>query len=178
MKKNFKLAFVVLAAICFGQQAKAQATATANLSIQLADVMSLTLQDDQVSFVYNNATDYANTNMAVDKLSHLTVVSTKNFDITVKASQLTSGGTTLPATALAAVKVSVANSTTPNGTIATVPLAVTDGLLIDAASATATSTYDIKYAIPNATPLLKTSGNTDSAPGTYTSTVTYTIAAN
>ncbi len=153
MKKNFKLAFVVLAAICFGQQVKAQATATVN--IDLTDpVLSITLGGgtETVDFKYTTAAEYL-APKTDPKTGHLIVVSNKAYDVAVKAtrnfkSANTSNTTQLPA--LNIVKLTVSStSLTTNGASST-PVFLTDANqpIITGGDATIGGVYDVTYEIP------------------------------
>jgi len=185
MKKNFKLAFVVLAAICFGQQAKAQLTATttgsAKVNIVLADALSITMgATPDVTFTYNQTSDYAGAK-SESKPAHFTVISNRNYDVTVSATALSPAPAKSSVNSpninvddiLAAVKVKVLNPVAiEHGTPFTVALATSytgnTGKLATNAAASTTTVFDIEYSIPDATPLFNV------AAGTYSTTVKYT----
>lgn len=167
MKKNFKLAFVVLAAICFGQQAKAQATATVNIT--LTDAMSITLNTSTVDIAYTTAAHYAGEHKK-SMPGHFTVVSNKPYDVNVKIN-----GNFSPILDLGELDLTVAvTSAAPAGstqTPAVLEEVGTNKLLIDAAPASIGALYDVDYIIPRATELLNKTGP-------FSSTVTYTVSAN
>lgn len=170
MKKIFKAAFVVLAAICFGQQVKAQVSADSQpvtVNINLTDAISIDLgASPTVDFNYATAADYAAAK-TVTKAAHFTVVSNQVYDIDVQVD-----GDFNPVLDLAALGLTVAvNSATPTGgsPANAILSAVNDPQpLITGAPASTGTVYTIDYTIPDASELIT------KAAGTYTTTVTYT----
>lgn len=172
MKKNLTTGVLALFMVAFILVSKAQAqpgqTDPVTVNIDLtAEVISIDLgADPTVDFVYAEAADYA-TEQVVNKPSHLTVVSNEPYNISVAAQdEFTSSSADL--VDLGIVSVSVDAATANGGTLNTVPLSQTDGLLVENADATTASTFNVDYTISDATPLLNV------AREMYTTTVIYT----
>lgn len=169
MKINLIAAFVVLVAVCFGHQAKAQVSTTpVTVNIDLtASVISIALDaTPTVDFIYANAADYA-ASKTVTKTGHLTVISNKNYNIAVKANgQFTSASSgVLP---LGTVSVNVDAATANGGTLTPRALTTSDQVIVAGATATTTAVFNVDYTIANATPLIALPKEV------YTTTVTYT----
>ncbi|MDR2275222.1 MAG: hypothetical protein LBF27_30200 [Sphingobacterium sp.] len=171
MKKNFKLAFVVLAAICMGQQVKAQVhDAQANVNIILTDAMSITLNTSDVNIEYATAADYGGPKTK-SMPNHFKVISNKTYDVQVEIDNQFSPALNLSNLGLT---VRVASSTPTGGglTDAILTTISTPQALVTGAPASVGTLYNVDYIIPEATELL------DKTAGTYSSTVTYRISAN
>jgi hypothetical protein len=171
MKNNLILTLFVLVAVCIGQQAKAQLSAsttpvTVNIDLT-ASVISIALDaTPTVDFVYATAADYAALK-TVNKPGHLTVISNKNYNIAVKANgQFTSTSSgVLP---LGTVSVNVDAATANGGTLTPRALSPTDQVIVAGATASTTAVFNVDYTIANATPLIALPKEL------YTTTVTYT----
>lgn len=178
MKKNFKLAFVVLAAICMGQQVKAQATTppvTVNIDLT-APVLSIALGGTpNVDFTYATAAEY-NAPKTDVKTGHLIVVSNKPYKIEVEAeSDFTSvttpaNTTNLPALGLVKVTVDPASLTTNGASNATGSVTLTRAKqqIVNEADASINAIYNVTYGIEDASSLITLPLEK------YTTTVKYT----
>lgn len=172
MKNKLTLTLLVLAAICFGQQAKAQVkfdvTTPVILSIDLsASVISIELgATPAVNFVYATAADYASAK-TIQKPGHLTVISNKAYDLAVKAETefASTSSENLP---LSLVTVSVDAATANGGTLNSRSLTMANQTLVTSADPSTTAVFDVDYSIPDASQLIAL------AKEVYTTTVVYT----
>lgn len=168
MKKNFKLAFVVLAAICFGQQVKAQTTGEATINIDLTkDIISLKMEASPVvNFVYESEEDYK-TLQTQPKPGHFTVFSNKSYTIAVNANDEFSSAGVTEHPALSVIAVAVTN---PAGHSPVTALTLDPQTLVNSSPATIGQSFDVNYSISE-----ENSKTLVSLPQKiYTTTVTYT----
>ncbi|WP_312185097.1 hypothetical protein [Sphingobacterium sp.] len=170
MKKNLLVILFALAALCFGQQVKAQnpsaTSAPVTVNINLTDAISITLgADPTVNFNYATAADYAGSK-TVEKANHFTVVSNRAYDLTVAA---TAAFAPAGGPALNVVTVTVPAATSNGGTpVTNVPLSTTAAPLVNNSTPTTGAVYNVNYTIANPASLLNL------AASTYSTTVTYT----
>lgn len=161
----------MLLMLCAGQKTIAQpsdVTDPVNVSIDLtAAVISIDLgTDPDVAFVYADAEDYAN-EQTETMLGHFTVVSNQPYEIAVAANtEFTSPSS--DEVPLSIVDVSVDPGTANGGTLATIPLSTTPGILVTGADPSTGAVYNVDYTIADAAPLVGLSAEV------YTTSVTYT----
>ncbi|WP_312742732.1 hypothetical protein [Sphingobacterium multivorum] len=171
MKKNLFIPLIALAAICFGNQAKAQVTATSQpvtVNINLTDAISITLgASPTVNFTYTTAADYT-ASKTVEKAGHFTVVSNKPYNLTVAA---TAAFTPAGGPALNIVTVTVPAASANGGTpVANVPLSTTAASLVTNSTASTGASYTVDYTIANPASLLNLGASAYSTTVTYTAT--------
>ncbi|MGE8428830.1 MAG: hypothetical protein ACN6O7_13175 [Sphingobacterium sp.] len=171
MKKNLFIPLIALAAICFGNQAKAQVTATSQpvtVNINLTDAISITLgASPTVNFAYTSAADYT-ASKTVEKVGHFTVVSNKPYNLTVAA---TAAFTPAGGPALNIVTVTVPAASANGGTpVANVPLSTTAASLVTNSTASTGASYTVDYTIANPASLLNLGASAYSTTVTYTAT--------
>lgn len=147
MKKVIKQMSLIAALLFMKQFAFAQVnTGNVQLSVDLtASVISIDLgASPDVSFVYNSAADYT-TAKTVAKTAHLTVVSNRNYTISVKANGVFSATTgILP---LSLVTVSVDPTTLNGGTASPVSLSTSDAALLTGGTPSNSAVFNINYVI-------------------------------
>ncbi len=157
-----------------GRNANAQASssATANLSVVLSELRSITIASPNVSIPITTAAHYQtgnNTTVA----NHLSVTSSGAYKITATSAtaNLVNGAYNIPANTVTLT--ATAGTLNGNGTLTYTaqPLVnITPGTLIACTAGTTSSSFNVKYAASG--------GNAYLVPaGTYTTTVTYTVAA-
>ncbi|WP_343567306.1 hypothetical protein [Sphingobacterium sp.] len=171
MKKNLFIPLIALAAICFGNQAKAQVAATSQpvtVNINLTDAISITLgATPTVNFTYTTAADYT-ASKTVEKAGHFTVVSNKPYNLTVAA---TAAFTPAGGPALNIVTVTVPAASANGGTpVANVPLSTTAASLVTNSTASTGASYTVDYTIANPASLLNLGASAYSTTVTYTAT--------
>lgn len=171
MKKNLFIPLIAFAAICFGNQAKAQVTATSQpvtVNINLTDAISITLgATPTVNFTYTTAADYT-ASKTVEKAGHFTVVSNKPYNLTVAA---TAAFTPAGGPALDIVTVNVPSASANGGTPeANVPLSTTPAALVSGSTATTGASYTVDYTITDPSSLLNLGASAYSTTVTYTAT--------
>lgn len=154
---------------------KAIAQVTTNLNVKIKAVQSIVIKDADVDLTFDDPDHYLN-GVEVTKTGHLTITSSGVFTVSVQAAgDLTkSGGGTIP---IGNVEITTTATGTPafTGTpsfVAGTPL--TTGPLVVAHSDTGITagTVDVTYKAVGGAPFL------NKADGTYTTVLTYTIAAN
>lgn len=165
--KNFSIwSLLMLLTVCAGPKAFGQ-TDPVNVNIDLtASVISIDLGTaPDVTFVYATAEDYT-TEQVENKPGHFTVVSNQPYDISLVANtEFTSPSSEeIP---LGIVNVSVVDATN-GGTLNTVPLSLTGGVLVESATPSTNAVYNINYTIADAAPLVGLPAEV------YNTTVTYT----
>lgn len=173
MKKNLFIPLIALAAICFGNQAKAQVKPAATsqpvtVNINLTDAISITLgATPTVNFTYTTAADYT-ASKTVEKADHFTVVSNKPYNLTVAA---TAAFTPAGGPALNIVTVTVPAASANGGTpVANVPLSTTAASLVTGSTASTGASYTVDYTIANPASLLNLGASAYSTTVTYTAT--------
>ncbi|WP_286754031.1 MULTISPECIES: hypothetical protein [Sphingobacterium] len=171
MKKNLFIPLIALAALCFGNQAKAQVTATSQpvtVNINLTDAISITLgATPTVNFTYTTAADYT-ASKTVEKAGHFTVVSNKPYNLTVAA---TAAFTPAGGPALNIVTVNVPSGSANGGSpVANVPLSTTAASLVTNSTASTGASYTVDYTIANPASLLNLGASAYSTTVTYTAT--------
>ncbi|MDR3011563.1 MAG: hypothetical protein LBV59_26840 [Sphingobacterium sp.] len=173
MKKNLFIPLIALAAICFGNQAKAQVKPAATsqpvtVNINLTDAISITLgATPTVNFTYTTAADYT-ASKTVEKADHFTVVSNKPYNLTVVATGAftPSGGPDLDIVTVT-VPAASANGGSP---VANVPLSTTAASLVTNSTASTGASYTVDYTIANPASLLNLGASAYSTTVTYTAT--------
>ena len=177
MKNQFVIAALALGAFVLGTNTiQAQATASTNVNIILADVISIdagsVANEGIVNFNYTTSADY-NAAKNVTVPSSLIVTSSKNFDVKVKAegTDFKNGANLIPVNVL---DVEAVVGGTMAGTYKKITLSTTDQLLVSNATLGAKKTLSIDYSISAVKAQTVLLGK---APGTYTQKVKYTATA-
>ena len=177
MKNQFVIAALALGAFVLGTNTiQAQATASTNVNIVLADVISIdagsVANEGIVNFNYTTSADY-NAAKNVTVPSSLIVTSSKNFDVKVKAeaANFINGSNVIPVDVL---QVKAIEGGTMVGTLKTITLSTADQALVSNASLGAQKTLSIDYSISAVKAQTVLLGK---APGTYTQKVKYTATA-
>lgn len=172
--------WVVLAAIAavtlLSVRASAQTSAQVNLSVVLTNVQSISASTNAVSLNFATASDYQN-GVSQTINDHLNVFSNGVFTVSVSASgDLT--GTTTPSNTIPVSTISLTPSTgtsinpTASPTYSTVSLSTTSQTLIHNTRGVLVGKFNIKYSAND------TNGDYLKPGDTYTTTITYTIAAS
>lgn len=175
MKKQIIIATLALGAFVVGTNnvnAQVSDEATTVVNIILADVISIDTPGTEITFTYPTAASY-NADQTHSMADNLTVTSTRNFGITVRANaeNFVNGAFEIPVNVLTIMP--VAGGTKPmGGTQTDVNLTELDQPLVSAALLGSEVTLNVDYFIP-----LAKSSSSDilgKESGTYTQTVTYT----
>lgn len=151
--------------------AQASSSATANLSVVLSDLRSITVASPNVSVPITTAAHYQTGNSTTVN-NHLQVTSSAAYKITATAAtaNLVNGANNIPVSTITLTP--TAGTVTGSGTVAynSQPLVTaTPGTLVAGTAGTTSSSFNIKYAASGGSAYLVPAG-------TYTTTVTYTIA--
>ena len=152
--------------------AQASASATANLSVVLAELRSITIGTPNVSVPITTAAHYQTGN-STTVANHVTITSSGAYKITATSAtaNLVSGANTIPTNTITLTP--TAGTVNGGGTVSynAQPLvAATPGILIAGTAGTTSSSFNIKYAASGGSAYLVPAG-------TYTTVVTYTVAA-
>lgn len=179
MKSQIIIATLALGAIVLGTnnvQAQDSDEVGTAVNIILADVLSIdegsVASEGVVDFNYANTTDY-NTAKNVTIPNSLIIISSKNFDVKVKADgvNFVSGSNVIPVDIL---QVKAVNGGTLVGTMNEITLSTADQVLVSNATLGARQSLSIAYSISAE----KASNVLLGKPfGTYTQKVTYTATA-
>ncbi len=177
-KKNI-ISALSLGAIFLGgntiQAQESNPTAT-TVNLILADVISIdegsVASASVVDFSYLNTTDY-NTAKNVTVPSSLIIISSKNFDVKVKAegANFVSGSNAIPVNVL---QIKAVSGGTLVGTLNEITLSTIDQILVNNASLGPRQSLSIDYSISAEKASTVLLGK---PVGTYTQTVTYTATA-
>lgn len=170
MKKLLTASAAALCGILSYSSAHAQSTGNVTLNVQIADIISMTVNTNTINFNLNSATSYA-ADQTQTAASQFTILATRAFDLDVKSSaaNLTNGANNLP---LNVVKIESTNSNLGVTPAAAVTLTAANQKLLDEATAGLAQSVDMKYT-------LLTNTNFSSfniAAGTYTTTLVYTAS--
>ena len=175
MKKQIIIAVFVLGAFLFGTVNAQAQTATTNVNLILADVISIdsgVAVSGIVDFSYTTSADY-NSSKSVIVPESLVITSSTNFNVNVKADGLNfiNGSNIIPVNVL---QIKAATGGTMNGTFNDITLSTTNQKLVSIADKGAQKSLSIQYTISadNASKVLL-----GKPAGTYTQTVTYTATA-
>ncbi len=169
-----KSLFAAIVLLISAQHAGAQASssATANLSVVLSELRSITVGTPNVSIPITTAAHYQSGNFT-DVTNHLTVTSSGAYKITATSatSNLVNGVNNIPANTITLT----ASNGNVNGTgtvsyTAQQLVPTTPGTLIGCTAGTTNSSFNVRYAASGGSSYLVPAG-------TYTTTVTYTVAA-
>lgn len=140
--------------------------ATATLNLRIQNVLGISSNFNPV-FAVSTADAYIN-GVSVTRPGALTVTSTLNYDIQVRASgPFSSGSQTIPASHLSIAVLNAGGSVTGN-----VPLSTTGSQLVNEGSAALQKALDLRYELKGGPHLL----NLPTAA--YSTTLTYTISAD
>lgn len=149
---------------------------TTTVNINLADVIAMdagsAAADGAVDFNYLNTTDY-NSSKSVEVPNSLVVISSKNFDVKVKAEgpNFISGSNVIPVDVL---QLKAMPGGSANGTLNEITLSTTDQVLVGNASRGSKQSVDIMYTISGEKAASMLLGK---PKGTYTQKITYTATA-
>lgn len=185
MKRNLisSAILVTFLSISFSLKAQTPRSITTKISINLADVVSISpnsnITTEPVSFQYKNESDYRQSK-TIARDSYLIITATQTFDVKVRADgsnfigEGSAAGSFIPVNVLT-VEVS-SNTDLPGATFSTINLSPADQNIITAAERGTEKHVTVKYIIPEAKSqspdiLGKPGGN-------YVQTLTYTVAAH
>jgi len=180
MKKLFIIAVVLITGITANKvSAQDKSTGTTTLSVTLDAVQSITVNQNAVALNFTTSANYL-TGVNAIQANHLTFASTSGFAITAMAgSDLTGTGTTGGPIPISTVKITASPGST--GTLPVVPSTAEQPLSKDApitvysspsivtAGGTTQANLNINYMASGGTNYLNRTG-------TFSSTITYTIA--
>lgn len=175
-KSKWFIVAAVAAACMTGIQASAQTSAQVNLSVVLSNVQSLTASVNAVSLNFASASDYQN-GVSQTIIDHLSVFSNGLFTVSVSASGDLKG-TTTPTNTIPVSTISLTPSTgssinpTSSPVYSTVSLSTSSQTLIHNTKGVLIGKFTIKYSANDS------NGNYLLPGDTYTTTITYTIAAS
>lgn len=174
ISKHLFAAAIVVLSVTASQNASAQASssATANLSVILSELRSITVASPNVSIPIITAAHYQSGNNT-DVANHLAITSSGAFKITATAAaaNLVNGANSIPASTITLTP--SAGTVSGGGTVTYTlqPLVTaTPGTLIGGTAGTTASTFNMKYTASG--------GSTYLVPaGSYATVVTYTVSA-
>lgn len=138
------------------------------LSIQVADLQEIRLNQTVINLAFNNLADYQN-GIAVNSSNHITISKTNPFDVYVKSNTnvLVIGTNSIPVSCLQIGPASGQTDMLP------ITLSTTAQKVISGAKPCLDRNFNVKYSIAaDKVPLLL-----GKPPGTYTTTVTYSFTA-
>ena len=186
MKKVILFAAILFSSISImnvqAQGASPSKTGTAQLTLNLSAVQSIKVDGDVV-INYTTADDYLNGKDSGEQGTTLTVVSAGGFVVRVEADDLTGGGNTpIEASSIKVTAAEVSNGGNTNydteGTLASVATG-TKKPLISATKGGVDKVYKVTYEGADANKYMENFNNAgEGATQSYTTTVTYTIAAS
>lgn len=184
MKSNIisSIFISILLLISFSVKAQTPQTITAQVNIQLSDVLSINpnsnINAEPVQFQYKNEDDYRK-NQNIVKDSYLIITATQTFDIKVKADgpnfigEGKAAGSLIPVNVLT---VDASSNDFVNATATVINLSTEDQTIISGASKGSERRMNIKYTIPESksqsTDILGKPG------GNYTQTLTFSVVAH
>jgi len=169
-KKKIKLMTALLAGIMLTgiHWAYAQTSDQVTLNIELVAIQSISVTQETVTLTFDDATDYQD-GVSENQPGHLTVSSTCGFQVKVSASgDLSYGSESIPLNTITVEPSGTAGegeTFTTDQTLTTTPTQI-----ISSTSGTTSKNYDVNYESIGGDDYLNI------PPGTYTTTVTYTIA--
>jgi len=144
-------------------------TLTCPLTITVADLSALTVNQTDINLTYTGSSDYTN-GIVADAPAHLTLSNTDPFDVYVKASSstLTNGANTLPVSAI-----TIAPMPGYAGSFTSINLSATGQKILSGSVPAVDKALNVRYAIPaaNSPQML------GKPAGTYNTTVTYSFIA-
>ncbi len=173
-RKIITAASLIIASAFAASNASAQASssATANLSVVLSELRSITIASPNVTIPITTAAHYQSGNFT-EVTNHIAVTSSGAYKITATSAtaNLVSGSNTIPTNTITLTP----SAGTVNGggvvTYTAQPLVnATPGTLVAGTAGTTSSSFNMKYAASGGSAYLVPAG-------TYTTTVTYTVAA-
>ncbi|PZF72662.1 hypothetical protein [Taibaiella soli] len=170
MKNFLGASAIALCGILSCTAAHAQSTGNVTLNVQIADIISMTVNTNTVNFNLNSGTSYA-ADQTQPATSQFTILATRPFDLDVKsnAASLTNGSNSLP---LSVVQIESTNSNLGITPAAPVLLTTANQKLLDEASAGLAQNVDMKYTL-----LTNSNFSSFNVPaGTYTTTLVYTAS--
>ena len=172
--KSLFAAVILIAGFATSNTAAAQASAsaTANLSVVLSELRSITVGTPNVSVPITTAAHYQTGNFT-DVPNHVSVTSSQAYKITATSAtaNLVNGANTIPANTITLTP--TAGTVNGGGTMSynSQPLvAATPGILIAGTAGTTNSSFNVKYTASGGSSYLVPAG-------TYATVVTYTVAA-
>lgn len=168
-KRIFVATIICVCATCFTvHQANAQSSGQANLTVDLSNVVALTVSSPNVAIPFNTATHYQSGNTATQN-NHISITSTGSYTVKVKAlsANLTDGSNNIPVSTIG-ITPTIASGGSP--TLSNVSsLTTTNQTFATSSSGTLATVFNIQYAA---------SGGTDyinKPAGNYDVTIEYTI---
>jgi len=171
-KVLFAASFLVTLLVSQNSEAQAASSATANLSVVLTELRSITVASPNVSIPITTAAHYQTGN-ATDVANHITVTSSGAYKITATSAtaNLVSGSNNIPSNTITLTPTAGVVNGGGTVTYAAQPLvSATPGTLVAGTAGTTSSSFNMKYTASGGSSYLVPAG-------TYTTTVTYTVAA-
>lgn len=169
MKKKIALTVFSLCVLCFAaNKANAQASDNANLTVDLQNVVSLTVANPTVSIPFTTASHYQSGNSTTAS-NHVQIVSSSGYTVKVKASasDLTDGSNNIPVSTIG-ITPTVASGGSP--TLANVSgLTTSDQTIATSASGTLATAFNIQYTASGGASYL------NKPASSYGVTIVYTI---
>lgn len=181
MKFFSKLGLIILTCFLFNNANAQNDYATLNVTLQAIQSIQVNPTNKVVNLAIANATDYTTGKSSGALTDHLQVLSTGLFTVSVKASGALTNGTPandIPLSALTLTPALGSSTTTLTGQVYNTlagTLTTTDQAFIKATNGTSSAKYTVNYALAPGT-----GGNNliNRPAGTYSTTITYTIAPN
>ncbi|AHF17800.1 hypothetical protein [Niabella soli] len=159
--------------------AHAQTTGTTNLHVVITPLLSITVQQADVTLTFATLADYQTNGATTAMTSHLAITSILPYTVSLAANTATMAGTgaNTDVVNVSAVTVTAPSTTNnnnlPGNTLRTIAaLSTTAAPLIQGSSALA-APADVTYSIPQAKVATEILGKT---PDTYTAVLTYSIS--
>ena len=177
MKKILLFVAIILSGVFFNKATAQDAT----LNVSLAAIQSIKINNPIVNIAFTTASDYTDGKSSGAIADQIEILSTGLFTVSVKASGDLAGGASTTAIPLAALTLTPSlssSATTLAGQTYNVMagnLAVTDKPFIKASSGTSNAKFSVNYGI---SPGVGGAYLLNRSAGSYTTTLTYTIAAN
>ena len=178
MNKIFKVAFVAIIALAANS---AFAQNTTNLHVNVEAVYSIVVTDADVTIDMNEPEHFTDGNASDEQSGHLEVTATDGYVVTVTADEFLTGESLSETISTSTIVVTANDGTylgagTDGGSTADFSDAQlsTTGATLITGSAGDMRSFDVTYSIPAAS----APAYINVAPDTYTTVVTYTIAAD
>lgn len=181
MKKIILTSAIILGTVVATFAQTTGASDNVTLSVKLHAIQTLVVNDAQkaVNLEYKNIGDYAN-GVKSTQADHLKIYSTGGFAVTVSSTvddiKRASGTETIEASSIKVKAETGATSSLDGATLSEVPLSIAGKTIIKSAVGGVDKNFNITYSGMSGNGYLNKYFNAES-PTIYTTTVTYTIAA-
>lgn len=169
-----KCLFSLIASACLALPSFGQNTlvGTSTMSVKIVDVLQLTVNTNSSALDFNTAQHFTD-GVSSTVTDQLKVFSSRPYDLKVKSNSNTLSGGTDPSVSIPISNISIETAnTTGIGTTATLALSETDQTFVTKAPSTLGKNISMKYFTSAGNMAFMIPGNT------YSSTLTFTIAAN